>query len=161
MMREFGMRILLWWFLFTALCIWIHSFIQGIDCFGPALLVLLHLKRIKEAAWLTPIWILINEGAGSLAFGLSVLWIGGLVILFYLLCQYLSSSNLLFLLTLSLLAGAWNSTVIILMAALQELNIPSEEIFLLGIKTAVLFPVLWSGILVAFQHWGRSEHVSP
>lgn len=160
MRRESGMRIVLWWFFFTALCIWVHSLIQGIDCFGPALLVLLHLKRIKEAAWLTPVWILINEGSGSLAFGLSVLWIGGLVLFFYLLCQYLSSSNLLFLLSLSLLAGAWSSTLVRLMATLQELNIPNHEILILGVKTAVAFPILWAGMLAAFQRWGQSDHVS-
>ena len=155
------MRIVLWWLFFTALCIWVHSMIQGIDCFGPAILVLLHLKRIKEAVWLTPIWILINEGAGSLAFGLSVLWIGGLILFFFLLCQYLSSSNLLYLLTLSVLAGVWHLTVVRVMAALQELNIPSEDILMLGVKTAVAFPFLWTGMLAAFQHWGQSDHVSP
>jgi len=153
------MRIVLWWLFFTALCIWIHSLIQGIDCFGPALLVLLHLRRIREAAWLTPVWILINEGAGSLAFGLSVLWIGGLVLFFYLLRQYLSSSNLLFVLTLSLLAGIWDATLIRLMAALQELNIPSEEVLMLGMKTAVAFPFLWTAMLAVFPLWGQSDNV--
>ena len=81
------MRIVFWWGFFTAVCIWMQNILPGIDCFGPALLVLLHLKRYKEAAWLTPVWIVINEGAGTLAFGVSILWRGGLVRVFFILCQ--------------------------------------------------------------------------
>lgn len=155
-----GMRILLWWLFFTALCIWVHSIWSGIDCFGPALLVLMHLKRLKEAAWLGPVWILVNEGAGSLAFGLSVLWIGGLILVFLILGLYLSSSNLLFVLTLSVLAGIWHIAVLSLMTMLQEQIVLTEHILFQGLQTALVFPVLWAIMLAAFKHWGQSGHVS-
>ncbi|MFO7875667.1 MAG: hypothetical protein R6U55_03670 [Desulfovermiculus sp.] len=155
------MHIVSWWVLFTAVCIWMQNTLPGIDCFGPALLVLLHLKRYKEAVWLTPVWIVINEGAGTLAFGLSILWIGGLVLIFFILCQYLSSSNFTFLLTLSVLAGFWQSATLRLMVTLQELNIAADQILLQGIKTTLVFPLLWVAMLTAFKRWGQSRHVSP
>ncbi|MFW6143054.1 MAG: hypothetical protein ACOC39_02360 [Desulfovermiculus sp.] len=154
------MRIVFWWAFFTAVCIWIQNILPGIDCFGPALLVLLHLQRYKEAAWLTPVWIVVNEGAGTLAFGLSILWIGGLVLFFFILCQYLSSSNFAFLLTLSILAGIWQTATLKLMLTLQELNLPADLILLQGIKTALVFPLLWVGMLTAFKRWGQRRHVS-
>ncbi len=160
MRQNSALRLTLWWFLFTALCIWIHSFISGIDCFGPAVLVLMHLKRYREAIWLTPMWILINEGAGSLAFGSSLLWFAGLILLFLFLCLFLSSSNLLFLFSLSLMAGTLQTGIIALMAALQEITIPFERIVVQGILTALLFPVFWFAMLFAFQRWGRTRHVS-
>jgi hypothetical protein len=160
MRRESGMRLVLWWIVFTAGCVWIHDMIPGIDCFGPALLVLVHQHRYREAVWLTPIWIVINEGAGDLAFGLSVLWFGGLILIFQVLCLYLTSSNLIFLISLSLLAGIWHSSVIQLMSTLQEVAIPVDRILLQGIETALLFPLLWAAMTVAFKRWGKSRYVS-
>jgi hypothetical protein len=103
----------------------------------------------------------INEGAGTLAFGLSVLWIGGLVLVFFILCQYLSSSNFAFLLTLSVLAGIWQLATLRLMLTLQELNIPADQIVLQSIQTTLLFPLLWVAMLTAFKRWGQPRHVSP
>lgn len=160
MKQNSALRPAIWWTFFTAMCIWIQSFISGIDCFGPAVLVLMHLQRYREAVWLTPVWILINEGVGSLAFGCSLLWFGGLILTFLFLCQFLSSSNIIFLLSLSLLAGVGQSGIIVLMASLQEIIIPFERIVVQGILSAFLFPVLWFGMLTAFKRWGRSSHVS-
>lgn len=160
MRQQSSLRLFLWWVFFTVLCIWVHDFVPGLDCFGPAILVLMHLKRYREALWLTPIWMIINEGAGTLAFGLSVLWTGGLILIFLLLCGYLTSSNFIFLLALSILAGLWHFAAIALMAALQEITVLPDQLLIMGLQTTIAFPLLWVGMLTAFKRWGQSRHVS-
>ena len=152
------MHTLACWAVFIIASIWAESLLPGVDLYAPALLVLLHMRRYTEALWLTPLGIILNEGAGSLAFGMSILWLGGLILLFSLLCLYLASSSLAFVLTLSVLAGVWQFAVAVFMTSLQELTVARQDLLVQARLTSLFFPFLWTGMHAFFEHWGQKAH---
>jgi len=141
----------LWWALYTVVGIWLQTLLPGIDCLAPGLIVCLQARRLTIAFWLAVLWILIQEGSGSLAFGASILWYAGLVIFFYGLSLFLTVKSAFFGLFLSLFAGLWHFSIIFLLANLQELSINFNELLVQSLQTIIVFPVLW-GIVSLIYH---------
>ncbi|MCF8038017.1 MAG: hypothetical protein K9K79_01755 [Desulfohalobiaceae bacterium] len=137
------MPVFVFWLLYTVLCVWAHSFFPGLDCFAPALIVCLHLRRYRTAFWLGSIWLVINEGTGSLAFGSSIVWYCGLILFFFLIQLFLSSRHIYFVLTLALFAGGWQLFLYSSMVRLQELQVAQETILSGSLMTMLFFPVGW------------------
>ena len=142
--RDPSMIEFLWWALYTVCAVWIQDVIPGADCFGPALVLCLQAGRYKNVIWLAPIWILLQEGAGSLPFGSALLYYAGLVYFFFLIRAYINTSSHMYILSLSVFAGLWHLGVIHLITSLQDIQIVSQQILLQSARIAAVFPVLWA-----------------
>ena len=141
----------LWWALYTVVGIWLQTLLPGTDCLAPGLIVCLQARRWSVAFWLAAVWILLQEGSGSLAFGASILWYAGLVICFYGLSLFLTVKSAFFVVLLSFFAGVWHFSVIFLLANLQELSINFNQLLVQSLQTIIIFPVLW-GIVSLIYH---------
>ncbi|MCF8106289.1 MAG: hypothetical protein K9K64_12470 [Desulfohalobiaceae bacterium] len=152
------MSVPVFWLLFTALGVWAHSFIPGLDCFAPALIVCLHLRRYRTAFWLGSAWLLINEGAGTLAFGTSIVWYCGLILFFFLIQLFLSARHIYFALTMALFAGGWQFFVFSSMVRLQEFEVARGTLLSGSLSTMLFFPVGWFLVQgLAEQKGGRTS----
>ena len=147
----------LFWFFYTIACIWLHSFLPGLDCFAPALIVSLHLKHYRTVFWLGPVWLLINEGVGSFAFGASLVWYTGLILFFFAVQVFFSSRHIYFVFVMALFAGLWQFFVYLSMVSLQELVVHEESLLANSVLTVTLFPVAWLVIQGMLQQNGTSH----
>lgn len=136
------MRQLMWWVVFCVTGIWLQSLFPGIDFLLVGLIVSLQEEKWLTAAWLCPFFIIIQEGAGSLAFGSSVLWYAGAVVAFFLGRALFDLHNYLFYGLFSLFLGVWFGLVLFVMTKLQDVHLGLESILVRGGVTTLVFPVL-------------------
>ncbi len=149
----------IFWPLYTIACIWLHSLVPGLDCFAPALIVCLHLKRYQSVFWLGLIWLLINEGVGSIAFGASLVWDAGLVLFFFAVQVFFSSRHVYFLFVLAVFAAGWHYVVFFSMLNLQELQVHKEALIMNSLLTACAFPLAWIVIQGILKQHGTGQYV--
>lgn len=152
------MREAIWWLACTVAGIWLQKFFPGIDFLAPALIVCLQLDKLRTALVLGLVWTLIQEGTGSLAFGGSILWYAGLCLVFFQTRVYLATESPFFILILSLFAGLWHFVVIFLLSSLQDLRADTQLLMLQWLQTAILFPVIWAVVFMAFTRKVLARH---
>jgi len=140
----------IWWTLYTLFAAWIQTLILGADCFGPAVVLCLQARRYGSLACLLPVWILIQEGAGSLPFGSMLLYYMGLIYFVILVRAYISITSPLYILSLSLAAGLWHLSIIQALSSLQEIHVAMEPLLFQSIRLAAVFPVLWALISLIY-----------
>jgi hypothetical protein len=134
----------LFWFGYTLAAVWLQAFFPGPDLFAPALLILLQERSISRLGWLLLVWILIQEGSGSLYFGTALLWYSGLILFFYSSRHLLDTKGFLFIFLISLFAGIWQFLCLYLLSGLQELQVPIEQLLLQALQTLLALPLLWA-----------------
>lgn len=135
---------IVWWIFYTLFAVWLQSFIPGADCFGPAVVLCLQTRRYGSLACLLPLWILIQEGAGSLPFGSMLLYYMGLIYFVILVRAYISITSPLYILSLSLAAGLWHWSIIQALSSLQEIHVAMQPLLFQSLRLAALFPVIWA-----------------
>lgn len=149
----------IFWLLYTMGCVWIHSFLPGLDCFAPALIVCLHLGHYQSVFWLGPAWLLINEGLGTYDFGPAIIWYAGLILFFFAIQVFFSSRHIYFVFLCAVFAGCWQFFVYSSMAGLQEIAVPSQRLLRSAVLTMCFFPIVWMVIQGFFRQSGVSRHV--
>jgi hypothetical protein len=143
-----------WWIFFTIFGIWAQRFVPGVDFLAPGLLLCLQEGRFSTAVQLTVIWIFLQEGMGSLAFGFAILWYLGLTI-FYVAGRWLfESRNFFFVFFLGLCMGAWHVGLSSIMSTLQDLRVDVQILAREGALQAFVFTSQW---LVFHQFYRRMQ----
>lgn len=142
-----------WWAAYTFLGIWLQDLFSGIDCFGPVLILCLQNGRYKSLFWLALVWILIQEGTGSLPFGSSLLYYGGLAAFFLASRPYLKTGSLPFILFLSILAGLWYVLSIHLFVSLQPIQVDLMQLAGQAARLTMAFPLLWLLVSTIYTWW--------
>ncbi len=147
----------LWWvgFIICGLCIQLAF--PGMDALAPGLLLALQERRRRLFPWLLLIFLLIQEGAGSMHFGAGILWYAGLVALFRFSARLFVADNLLFVAGLSAGLGAWRAAVIWFMCAVQDIPLDHARLLSESLFQAALIPVVW-GLAIALRP-KRIRHV--
>ena len=124
-----------------AICVQLHF--PGIDALLPGLLISLQEKRWKQTVWIALCCILIQEGTGSLAFGATILWYGGLLLLFLGGRWFFVTNSLFFVVLLSGALGLFNIVVLLSLTTLQKLAFPLERVLEQSLAQALIIPPLW------------------
>lgn len=137
----------LFWLVYTLAAVWLQAFFPGPDLFAPALLLVLQERGYSRLGWLLPLWILIQEGSGSLHFGTSLLWYSGLILFFCSTRNLLDSRGFLFICLMSIFAGVWQFLCLYLLSGLQELQVPKEQLLQQALQTVLALPLLWAVLL--------------
>jgi hypothetical protein len=137
------MRLLLWWVLFTMAGVWLQSFVPGVDFLIPGIVICLQERLLVWGGWLALLWILLQEGTGSLAFGASLLWYGGLFGFYIGLRCYFESGNIVFIILLSALLSVWHFIVGVGLTSLQDIEISRTVLFNESLFQFIAFPAVW------------------
>ena len=133
----------IWWTMFTLAGLWLQRFIPGVDVLAPGIILSLQKEGGLHTFWLAVVWILLQEGMGSLPFGYGVAWYGALLT-FYVVGRWLfEGRSVLFMLLLGIGLGTLHPILSYALAGLANLTIPFKPMLIQGAFQAVLFPVIW------------------
>lgn len=134
---------MLWWGTYIVGALVVQQFISGVDALMPGFLLSLQEKRTRQSIVLFMLFVLIQEGAGSLTFGSAVLWYGGQIALFRLSERFFVADNVLFVFMLSIGLGVYHGLLTLFMCAVQKA--PVEYVLLLqeSVIQAAIIPVIW------------------
>ena len=135
----------LWWVGYSIVGIILQRYVPGIDTLAPGLLLSLQERKPYQSLWLTVLFIAIQEGTGSLDFGLGLLWYGGLVVLLRIGSQFFSAESMLTVLLVSVGMGALRIGSLWLMQALSGMTIDYIALIDESIVQSIIFFVLWLG----------------
>ncbi|GAB6177144.1 hypothetical protein JCM16814_20350 [Desulfobaculum senezii] len=149
------MHPLLWWTLFTVAGIWLQRLVPGVDFLAPGLVILMQEREVRVAAWLTCIWILVQEGTGGMAFGSALLWYAALGALFWAGRWLFESTNLLFVMLIGIAMGVWHVGLFELMAQLQDLSVSTPRLMTEGLLQAGIFFIEWAFAYAIYKNWVR------
>ena len=152
-------RNITYWLVFTVVCIWLESFIPGVHFFAPGVIVFLQTRRIQDLFWFGLLWVVLQEGVGSLAFGGTVFFYGGLILFFFMAQSFFAVHSPVFILGLSVFSGGMHLFEIMLMTRLQEIAVPLDQILSESLLTTALFPVIWGVIMLTRLRWVPEHHV--
>lgn len=133
----------LWWLGFTVAALFAQSLFTGVDFLVVGLVISLQEKRWAQTIWLVLVFTMIQEGAGSLAFGASILWYGAVLGLFLVGRWLLEPRSLTFIMILGAGLGAWHYGLIKWMVFLQDFEVSSRVLFWEGLVQAMVFPPAW------------------
>jgi hypothetical protein len=133
----------LWWATYIAGALIVQQSIPGVDALAPGFLLSLQEKKNWQTFWLFCIFVLIQEGSGSLLFGSAVLWYSGQILLFRMSQRFFVAENAVFVLMLSAALGAYHFLLTWLMCSIQ--NLPLEFVLLSqeSMIQAAIIPLIW------------------
>ena len=148
---------LLFWLAFILAGVWAQQFVSGVDFLAPALIVCLQQRRPGMAAWLAGVFIVLQEGMGSLAFGTLILWYAGLLVV-YLVGRWLfESRNLLFIFIIGTFLGVWRMFLVRMMASLQDMDPDQGRLAVECAVQAVLFTLEWGVLFLLYKRNVRHD----
>jgi len=147
----------LFWLCFVLAGIWAQQFAPGVDFLAPALIVCLQQRRMPTAIWLAGVFIILQEGVGSLAFGTLLLWYAGLLAV-YLVGRWLfESRNLLFIFIIGAFLGVWRFFLVGMMANLEDLAPNRTHLATECVAQVVLFTLEWGVLFLLAKRFMRHD----
>jgi hypothetical protein len=132
-----------WWATFIVGALIVQQSVPGVDALTPGFLLSLQEKRPRQTFWLFALFVLIQEGSGSLNFGSALLWYGGQVALFHAGLRFFIADSVLFVLMISAGLGLYRGLLVWFMSAVQE--VPLDLVLLVqeSLVQAAVIPVIW------------------
>ena len=140
------------WIVFTLGGLWLQSFMPGVDFLAPGLILSLQEEKNRTTLILGLIWLMIQEGTGSLAFGTVVLWYGMLTALFFFGHWLFEAKNFLFVIILGVCLGVLHFGLMNIMTQLQDWRVPEGRVLLEAVVQAVVFPLEWGLLYVIYNN---------
>ena len=131
------------WALYIVCAIIIQRYAQGVDALVPGLLIALQSKKRSLVLFLFLLFCLIQEGTGSLRFGSSILWYGGIIVIYFLTSSVVLETSVAVVLLFSVLAAAYMGGVSLFAQAIQDYRADFQALIAQCVLQAVLVPVLW------------------
>lgn len=148
----------LWWAGYFALAIWLQLHFPGVDALIPGIVLSCQEERPGQTFWLCVFAVIIQEGAGSLAFGGALLWYGLLMLLFGLGRLFFLTSSLFFVVLLALVLGAAHAAVLYALGALEGHMIAGSRLVQLAAAQALLIPPLYAAAALARKRFLHHEY---
>ena len=133
----------LWWAAYIVAALILQQQIPGVDALAPGFLIALQDGKKWQSFWLFLLFVLIQEGAGSLGFGSALLWYGGQVALFRMTARLFMADNILFAVMLSTSLGAYRCLINWFMCMVQKVPVEYMPLVQESLLQAVCILVLW------------------
>lgn len=144
-----------WWAGYLVIGLWAQELSGGLDFLSPGLLVCLQSGQWWTAAWMTLLWVLIQEGVGNLVFGVVILFYAGMFAFFMLIRWLLEPENPLFILLFSLVLAVWSWVALSGAVSFQEVGGSGmHDLWPWIVKQWLAYVVFWGVTLVAYRRWG-------
>lgn len=138
-----GLARILWWATYIAGALIVQQSVPGVDALTPGFLLSLQERRPRQTFWLFVLFVLIQEGTGSLSFGSALLWYGGQVALFQASLRFFIADSVLFVLVLSASLGLYHGFLVWFMSAVQKVPIVFVSMVQESLLQAAIIPVIW------------------
>lgn len=132
-----------WWMLYAFVGIAMQAAFPGLDFLLPGFILLLQERRLFQTLLVGTLFLLAQEGMGSMAFGGTLLWYGFTAIAFHIACGLFQGGSFLFVFLLGGVLSAAHGVIFGMLASLQD--IPWEAASLLDecLLQAMLTPCVW------------------
>lgn len=136
---------LAWWAGFTLVGVWLQRLVPGVDLLAPGLLLSFQEERPPHTLALAVVWVLLQDGAGTLRFGYGML-VYGVLALFFLWVRWLfNARSFLFVFLSGLLCAGLHMPVVGVLSHLEELEFLWPRLLFEAGLQVVLFPLVWYG----------------
>lgn len=139
------------WTVFTLGGLWLQSFMPGVDFLAPGLILSLQEERNRATAVMGFVWLMLQEGTGSLAFGTVVIWYGVLTALFFFGHWLFEAKNFVFVIILGACLGVLHFGLMNIMTQLQDWRVPEGRVLMEAVVQAVVFPVEWGLLYIIYN----------
>lgn len=139
------------WTVFTLGGLWLQSFMPGVDFLAPGLILSLQEERNRTTAVMGFVWLMLQEGTGSLAFGTVVIWYGVLTALFFFGHWLFEAKNFVFVIILGACLGVLHFGLMNIMTQLQDWRVPEGRVLMEAVIQAVVFPVEWGLLYIIYN----------
>lgn len=136
----------LWWLVYICFAVFLQIFSTGVDFFIPALIVALQEKKKLQFGIVFFLFILIQEGMGTMPFGNVFLWYSLAVIFFYAWRWFFEVESLMFILLLSFALSVSHYFIVSVLASVQDIYIDYTALQDECVYQMFLTPILWHGI---------------
>lgn len=133
----------LWWSVFTLAGIWCQGFLPGIDCLAPGLFISLYDENTPGTITLATVWIILQEGMGTLAFGYAVIWYSLLVLFFVFTHNLFKPKSLILVCLAGGFLGVLKFVLTLSLLSLEAKGSPLGKILWESLLQAVSFPAIW------------------
>jgi hypothetical protein len=148
-----------WWVAYVIGGVWAQEMSGGRDFLSPGLLVCLQVRQWWQGLGVAVLWIFLHEGGGNLAFGASLLFYVGLLILFFASQWFLEPENPLFIVCFSLCLSGWLYAVLAGAVSLQELSVRLPEPWPWIATQWGVYAVTWAFSLFVYRRVVRHGRV--
>ncbi|MDR2161191.1 MAG: hypothetical protein LBO77_03515 [Desulfovibrio sp.] len=136
-------RRLLWWTGYVIAGLLLQRQFPGLDALAPGFLLALQERKTIQTLWLFLLFTLIQEGTGSLHFGMGMIWYGGQMVLFRLGSRLFVADNIIFVVLFSASLGVCYGVLFWLICALHDIPSDYAELFRLSLLQAAAIPIVW------------------
>ncbi len=151
------LRSLVWWGAYAVCAVWAMHLLPGVDFFLPGIICSLQENNRPQTLWVITLSVLMQEGAGLLAFGPVLMWYAMACVLFSLGRWLFEAENVVFIFLLSLALGAWQVVIGVVMHHLQDVIIPPSRLVTSAALNALVVPLVW--FVVHFLREKELRHV--
>ena len=134
---------LLWWGAYIVVALWLQKLLPGLDALVPALIICLQDENKQQTAVFLFICIMIQEGAGTLPFGGSIVWYSSAIAAYYIGGRFFMGGNFMFIVVLSIAMGASRALIFAGMGLLQPLPLDYQVMHRSYILQILLTPLIW------------------
>ena len=132
-----------WWFIYIVIAICLQKIVHGVDFLLPGLIVALQERKIKQFLIIVTVFILIQEGTGTMPFGNIFLWYFLVIIFFYSWQWFFEVESFIFILLLSLALSLSHYLIIVILADIQDIYINFRELQDECVYQMFLTPLVW------------------
>ncbi|MDR2075440.1 MAG: hypothetical protein LBP61_00675 [Desulfovibrio sp.] len=135
---------LLWWAGYIIAALFLQQQFPGLDALTSGFLLALQERKTVQTLWLFLLFVLVQEGAGNLHFGMAMLWYGGQVLIFRLSSRLFVADNILFVIILSASLGGYYGLLLWFMCVLQDVPLDYALLLRASLFQALAIPLIWS-----------------
>ena len=133
-----------WWLCYAFAAISMQAALPGLDFLLPGFILALQERRLFQTLFIGTVFMMAQEGMGSMAFGGTLLWYAVAAMAYAMACNLFQGRSFLFILLLSILLAGVRYVIFGFLANLQD--IPWEPARLLDecFMQAVFMPFIWA-----------------
>lgn len=136
-------RNLLWWGIYTCIAVSLQAVLPGLDFLLPGLILAIQERKKVQFFWVAVIFLLIQEGTGSMLFGSTLIGYALAPALFYVGYSLFEVDSFPFIVLLSLCLGSIHYITIALMCELQGIPFHAQIVMDESVIQALMTPFLW------------------
>lgn len=134
---------LIWWIAYFIFAIWMQKIMPGLDAMAPGLLICLQDRRPSQTIFFLLFCIVVQEGAGTLPFGASIVWYTFVACCYYIGSGFFVAGNISFIITISVGLGLGRLLMFFAMGSLQATPLDSKGLVFQCLAQVAATPVIW------------------
>lgn len=132
-----------YWIAYILVGVSIQKIFPGVDALLPGFLIALQSNNKPVVFWLFVVFTLIQEGAGNLHFGASILWYGGHIVLYKVCERLVVPTGLAGALLFAVMSGVYGLFVIGFMVGIENISIEYVTALRECLIQTLFIPILW------------------